>query len=104
MKINMQKQKTHLNSEKILKFFLGTDDEIDTLIKCRGSEIDFETYDFDLYTALGSLKEYDDFSMSKLVKFLEVVDVLSYKKHFFKEKPILTHNLVEELRKKALKK
>jgi hypothetical protein len=100
----MQKQKMHLSPENILKFFLGSDDEIDTLIKCKGSEIDFETYDCELYEALGCLKDYDNFKLNKLIKFLEVVDVLSYRRSHYKEKPILTHERVDELRKKALKK
>lgn len=96
------KQKMYLKPEALLKFFLGTDDEIDTLIKCKGSEIELVTYDHDLYEALGSLKDYDSLDVRKLIKLFEVVDILSYKKSLGKEKPILTHERVEQLRKLAL--
>ncbi len=98
------KQKMYLKPETILRFFMGVDDEIDTLIKCKGSEIELVTYDHDLYEALGSLKEYDSLDVRKLIKFFEVVDIISYRKNTGKEKPILTHERVDQLRKLALSK
>ena len=100
----MQKRSVYLNSETLLKFFLGTDDQIDTLIQCRGTEVDLITYDNDLYEALGSIKPYDNFQFQKLMKLFEVLDILSYRKNFGKEKPILTHQKVDELRARVLKK
>lgn len=100
---NNQKQRMYLNTETILKFFLGTDDTVDTLIKCKSSEIDLMTSDYELYEALGSLKDYDGFKLNKLIKFLEVVDVVSYRKNKYQEKPILKEEKIDQLRKAALK-
>ena len=92
------KQVYYLTSEAILKYFLNTSDQIDTLIKCRGTEVNLATTDENLYEALGSLQEYDNYMPSKLVKFLEVVAI------DHAPKKILTHERVEELRKLALGK
>ncbi len=92
-----------LKASAILKYFLGTDDEIDTLIKCKPSNVELSCFDQSLYEALGSLKNYDDFDFRKLVKFLESVDIVSYKSNV-QERPILTEERVEELRQEALKK
>jgi len=100
----IQKQKLYLKAGAILKYFLGTSDRIDTLIMCRSNEIDLVTTDQDLYEALGSLKEYDNFNQRKLVKFLEVVEIGSLKRVKGIERSILTHERVGELRKIALKK
>ncbi len=100
----IQKQKLYLKAGAILKYFLGTSDRIDTLVICRNNEIDLVTTDQDLYEALGSLKEYDNFNQRKLVKFLEVVEIGSLKRVKGMDRSILTHERVEELRKVALKK
>ncbi len=100
----IQKQKLYLKAGAILKYFLGTSDKIETLIMCRNNEIDLVTTDQDLYEALGSLKDYDNFNQRKLVKFLEVVEIGSLKRVKGRERTILTHESVEELRKIALKK
>jgi len=100
----IQKRTVYLDSQSLLKFFLGADDEVDTLIKCKGTEVDLITYDTDLYEALGSIKPYDNFQIQKLVKLFEVLDILSYRKNFGKEKPILTHERVDELRTGVLNK
>ena len=89
------KQAYYLTSEAILKYFLNTSDQIDTLIMCKGSEINISTTDQNLYEALGSIMNYDDFKPNKLVKFLEVVAI------DHAPKKILTHERVEELRKIA---
>ena len=100
----MQKQKLYLKAGAILKYFLGTSDKIETIILCRNNEIDLVTTDQDLYEALGSIKDYDNFNQRKLVKFLEVVEIGSLKRVKGKERTILSHERVEELRKLALKK
>ena len=97
-----RKQRIFLNSETLLKYFLGVDDYIDTLITCRGTQFDLRTCDYYLYEALGSLKEYDDFKLNKLVKLLEVVTVMPFEECKKREKPILTHERVKELRQKVL--
>jgi len=100
----MQKQKLYLKAGAILKYFLGTSDKIETLVMCRSNEVDLVTTDQDLYEALGSIKDYDNFNQRKLVKFLEVVEIGSLKRVKGKERTILSHERVEELRKIALKK
>jgi len=100
----MQKQKLYLKAGAILKYFLGTSNKIETIILCRSNEIDLVTTDQDLYEALGSLKDCDNFNQRKLVKFLEVVEIGSLKRVKGKERTILSHERVEELRKIVLKK
>ena len=92
-----------LKASAILKYFLGTDDKIDTLIKCKPSNVELTCYDQSLYEALGSIKEYDGFDFRKLVKFIESVDIVSYKQKFG-NRPVLTEARVDELRQEALKK
>lgn len=87
----------YLTSEAILKYFLNNSDQIDTLIMCKGSEVQLTTTDMNLYEALGALQSYDTFKPQKLVKFMEQVSI----EHAAKK--ILTHDRVEELRKSALK-
>ena len=100
-----KKQKSMiLKASAILKYFLGTDDKIDTLIKCKPDNVELSCFDQSLYEALGSFKDYDDFDFRKLVKFLESVDIVSFKNTVNKKRPILTDKRVEELRQEALKK
>jgi hypothetical protein len=86
----------YLTSEAILKYFLNTSEDIDTLIMCKGSEVKLTTTDMNLYEALGSLEPSDGFRPQKLVKFMEQVSI----EHA--PKKILTHERVDELRKIAL--
>jgi len=99
---NIQKQNIYLKPEDIVSFFLNTDDHVDTLIKCKATEVDLLTTDQDLYEALGSLKNPDNFELSKLVKFFESVNIISYKRTTKKEKPVLSHDRVEQLRRAAI--
>ncbi len=99
---NMNKQKIYLRSGAILKFLLGSG-KMEDLILCKSSEYDFVTSDQDLYEALGSLKEYDDFNQRKIVKLLEVADVVPYRNVSSQKRKILTHERVEAIRKIALK-
>ncbi|MFH1181775.1 MAG: hypothetical protein V1702_02355 [Candidatus Woesearchaeota archaeon] len=87
---------TFLSAEDILKYFLGSDDRIDTLIKCKTEGDNIITTDSELYEALGSIQGYDNFKLPALVKFFESVEVNPAQKN------ILTHERVEELRKLAL--
>lgn len=98
-----KKKSMVLKASAILKYFLGTDDKIDTLIKCKPDNVELTCFDQSLYEALGSLKDYDEFDFHKLVKFLESVDIVSYRSNV-QERPILTDERVEELRQEALKK
>jgi len=104
MNNEIQKQKLYLKAGAILKYFLGASNKIETIILCRSNEIDLVTTDQDLYEALGSLNDGDNFNQRKLVKFLEVVEIGSLKRVKGKERTILSHERVEELRKIVLKK
>lgn len=95
-------KEVYLDAKTILSYLLGTDERIDTLVKCKPGELTLMTSDQSLYEALGSLQNYDDFNVRNLIKFLEVVDVLSFRFDMKKRRKILTHERVEELRKAAL--
>lgn len=90
---NDEKQTYYLTSESILKYFLNKSETLDTLIMCKGNEINITTTDFNLYEALGSIEDRDNFNINKLIKFLETVRIEPGPKR------ILTHERVEELRK-----
>ena len=94
--MNTMVNKMYMKAEMILKYLIGNDNEVDTMISC-GANTELVTTDHALYEALGSVK--DDFNWRRLVKFLEVVQVISYKNVHKREKPILTEKRVEELRK-----
>lgn len=101
----MEKQKSmFLKASAILKYLLGTDDEIETLIMCKPANVELVCYDQSLYEALGSLENQEEFNFRKLVKFLESVDVVSFKKNLQKDKPLLTDKRVSELRENLVKK
>ncbi len=97
-----QKQKYFIKADKILKYLITDDDETDTLITCKSSEIDLVTSDYDVYQALASVKKYDDFNLNKLKKLFEVVEIVSYAQNMKKEKPILKDEDVKRLRKLVL--
>ena len=81
-----QKQKYFLKAERILKYLITDDDETDTLITCKSSEIDLVTSDYDIYQVLASIKEYDNFNLNKLKKLFELVELVSYAKNMKKQK------------------
>lgn len=89
------KQTYYLTSEAILKYFLGKSEQIDTLILCRGDEVNMTTTDFNLYEALGSVENREKFDINKLIKFLETVHIEAGTKR------VLSHERVQELRKLA---
>jgi hypothetical protein len=89
------KQTYYLTSEAILKYFLGKSEQIDTLILCRGDEVNLTTTDFNLYEALGSVENREKFDINKLIKFLETVHIETGAKR------VLSHERVQELRKLA---
>lgn len=100
--IPQQRRSIMLKAEDILAYLLGTDDQLDTLIKCKPTGIDLLCYDQSLYEALGSLKDYDGFSFRKFVKLIESADIISFKNSLHQPRPVLTDERVEELRQKAL--
>jgi hypothetical protein len=93
------KKKLIIRPEAILRYLITDDDKMDTLIMCKGEQLNLSTTDYDIYEAMGSVKPYDNFKLNKLVKFFQVVDIQGCGK----KKEILKEERVEELRKLALK-
>jgi hypothetical protein len=98
MKMQEQSKNMFLTSETLLKYFLTEEEDINTMIMCKDPNTELITTDHALYEALGSVKD-DEFNFHKLVKLLEVVEVVSLKKTLRKEKTILTEQRVDTLRK-----
>lgn len=96
------KQQRYLKAGVILRYLLQTDDAVDTMIKCNPGKVQLITTDQSLYEALGSVKDYDSINLRNLIKFLEVVDIVSFREKMGKQRKILTESRVEELRKGAL--
>lgn len=92
-----------LDAAHLLRYLMGYDDRISTLIMCPDSSVALSTTDYELYQAFGSLKDYDRATKARITKLLENVDVHSHKKETGTAKPVLTHERVEELRKIAIK-
>lgn len=105
LKIDEQQQKRQkfmLTAETILRYLIGNDDKIDTLVMCKPNDIELITTDHNIYEAMGSVTEHDNVKLNKLTKLLEVVDIVSYKEINRADKPILKEDRVEVLRKAAL--
>lgn len=99
---SLSRQQFILKAENILRYLITEDEELNRLIIFKPSHIELITDDLSLYEALGSLQEYDNFPKNKLTKLLEVVHLSSFRERTKKEKPILTEERVEVLRKIAL--
>lgn len=87
-----------LLASAILRYLITDDEEMDTLIMCKGTRLNLVTTDKAVYEALGSVKPYDGFKLNKLVKLFEVCRI-----KWANEKKILTDERVQELRGAALK-
>ncbi|MFH1409480.1 MAG: hypothetical protein ABIH34_06215 [Nanoarchaeota archaeon] len=96
------KQRMFLKAEAILRYLTQDDEHLDTLIMCKGSEVELITSDASLYSAMASVEDHSKIKFNKLTKFLEVVDIHSSKERG-QEKKVLTHEDVENLRKIALR-
>ena len=94
----------YLKAEVILRYLIGENDKLDTLIMCKSSGIDLVTSDQSLYEAIGSIMPEDGFKLPKLIKLLEVVDIVSYKSGTSHPRKILKPNRVHELRSLVLGK
>jgi len=100
-----RQQRSLLNAETILKYFITDKSEIETnILAGSGNGIKLTTTDYSLYEALGSVIENDAFNWRKVVKFLEAVQIISFENVTGGKKPILTQKRVEEIRKILLKK
>jgi hypothetical protein len=87
-----------ISSAKLLRYLIGTDDELETFIICNPNKYRFVTTDQEIYHALGSVKDYDNFKLNKLAKFFEAVSIKTVAR-----KQLLTEEIVETLRMNALK-
>lgn len=87
-----------LEAGRILRYLIGNDEKLETLIICNPYRQRFVTTDQEIYHALGSVKEYDDFNLKKLSKLFEMVSIRTVAR-----KQVLTDSIVEELRAEALK-
>ncbi len=87
-----------LDAGKILRYLIGNDEHLETKIICNPEKRRFVTTDQELYHALGSVKEYDNFRLNKLAKLFEVVSVRTVSK-----KQLLTDEVVDKLRAEALR-
>jgi hypothetical protein len=87
-----------IDAGKILRYLIGNDDKLDTLIICNPKQQRFVTTDQELHHAIGSIKEYDGFRLNKLSKLFENVSVRAVAK-----KQLLTEQLVDKIRQDALK-
>ncbi len=99
---NNAQRSVYLSPENLVRYLTGLDDEIDTLISCKGTQVSLATYDLDLYEAVGTLEPTNELKTHRLLKILEVVDILPFRKAANKDKPVLTHERVAQLRQKAL--
>ncbi|MBN1544639.1 hypothetical protein JW898_04205 [Candidatus Woesearchaeota archaeon] len=87
-----------LDAGKILRYLIGNDDKLETLIICNPYRQRFVTTDQEVYHALGSVKEYDTFRLNRLSKLFEAVSVRTVAR-----KQLLTDEIVERLRADALR-
>lgn len=97
------KKKYFLTAEDILHYLIQDDEKFDTPIICKQEHIELYTTDLALHEAFGSIKPYDQLKPTKVAKFFENVDVQSYRQAENKEKPVLTHARMDEIRTAALK-
>lgn len=99
METQSAQQKMFIKAEAILKYLLGTNEQIETLIICKPNDVQLFTYDQSLYEAIGSLDPEEKQCLQRLTKFLESVDILSYSRTFKHPRVILKQERVDELRK-----
>jgi len=92
------KQRMMLKAEAIYKYLLGSSDKLDTLIKCKPENIELRAFDQSLYEALGAIEDRSRIDYNKLIKFLEVVEIKSFKEKIG-ERKILKQERVDELKK-----
>ena len=90
-------QKFFLKAESIYRYFMGRSDKIETLIMCKPENTVLVTFDQSLYEALGAIEDRSKIDYNKLIKFLEVVDVQSFKEKVG-ERKILKQERVDEIK------
>ena len=98
------KPKIHLSSVNILRYLIADDEKMNDMIVLGQEGKDMMTTDKEVYEALGSVAKYDSFKPTKLAKLFEMVDVYPYRDLTHQQKPVLTYEKMEAIRKEALKK
>lgn len=91
-----KKPTVQLSAPQVLRFLTTDDPQLDDLIIFKSSEMQIDITEAVLYSAIASVQPYDQFKLNKLAKLLEVAHVHHGHKH------IVTHELVEQIRKVAL--
>lgn len=92
------KQKMYLTAESIYRFLLEQDDKLDTLILCKSSEVNLMTTDQSMYEALGSIEDKSKINFNKLVKLMEVTELLPFTQAMKKPRQILTNQRADAIR------
>lgn len=91
------KQKYYLRAEDIIAFLLDKGDKLDNFILCRNFSGDLITSDQSLYEAIGSIREKQMINYNKLVKLLEMVEVMPYSQMSGRQRHILTQKRADEI-------
>ena len=95
--MNQQQRKiVQLSASDILRFLITDDPQLDHLIIFQSGNIQLDMTEEALYAAVTAVQPYDKFQLNKLAKLLEVAHVHHSPKH------MVTHELVEQIRKRAL--
>lgn len=89
----------YLTAETLFNFLSAKDDELDTLILCRSSEVNLMTTDQSLYEALGSFEDRTQIDYNRLVKLLEVTAIAPFTEMMKTTRKVLTDKRVQEIRK-----
>jgi hypothetical protein len=96
----MEKKRCYLRAEMIYKYLMG-DEKLETQVMCKPNDLDLVTTDQSLYEALGSIEDKSKINYSKFVKFLEVVDVMSFRYSMKKNRKVLKIERVKEIQEKS---
>ena len=96
------KPKISLTSATILRYLIGNDEKVDNMIILGVAGHDLVTTDKEIYEAIGSIDKFDGFKPTKLSKLFEMVDVYPFRDLAHAQKPVLTFEKMDEIRKQAL--
>ena len=60
-----QNKQVMLDSAAILKYLVGNDEKIETMVMCKDPDVNLATTDNEVYNALGSLRPYESFKINR---------------------------------------
>jgi len=98
MTLQKTKEKKFLNANLIFKYLSSENETLDTLVMCNPKEAYIYTFDQSLYEALGSFDDRSQINHNKLVKLLEVMEVLPYRTVMKTKRKVLTQERAEEIK------